>query len=266
MRILVTGGNGFLGVRLCQHLSPRHEVEAPSHQELEITDAAATLSYINQTKPQAVIHCAAISSTGYAQQHPDESLAINVGGTVNLARACAQTGAKFVYMSSDQVYGGTSQTGPLTEDIPLAPNGIYGQHKLEAECQVQQLLPDAIGLRLTWMYDSPDSPLRLNQNILVNLQTARLNSTPVKACTRELRGLTDVWQVVRNIEKALALPGGIYNFGSENRLNTYETYLRFAAKTNTPAALIIADDTWQRNLSMSINKLRKFGIDFPDTI
>ena len=266
MKILLTGASGFLGARIHQYLATRHEIIAPSHKDFDICSEENASAFILCHRPEAVIHCAAISSTGYAQQHPDESYMVNVVGTLNIAKACAQIEAKMLYMSSDQVYGGVTLMEPLKEDTPLAPNGIYGQHKLQAEQEVQKILPQAVGLRLTWMYDDPSSPLKLNQNILVNLQQARLNNTPIKACTRELRGLTDVWQVVRNIEPALQLPGGIYNFGSENRLNTYETYLAFADKTNTPKQLIIADDSWQRNLSMSIQRLRTHGIDFPDTI
>ena len=265
-KIMITGSSGFLGSRIALYYRDKYELLLPTHAELNISREEAVRAYIEEHQPDIVVHCAALSNTWYCEQHPEESHRVNVQGTVRIAKACKLTGAKLIFMSSDQVYNGTPLLGPLAEDAMLQPVNVYGRHKLEAEQRALWNLPDAVGLRLTWMYDSPDSPLRLNQNILVNLQTARLNSTPVKACTHELRGLTDVWQVVRNIEKALALPGGIYNFGSENRLNTYETYLRFAAKTNTPASLIIPDDTWQRNLSMSINKLRKFGIDFPDTI
>jgi len=266
MKILISGASGFLGVRLCQYLSARHEIVAPSHKDLDIVSREQVCQVIERERPEAVIHCAAISSTGYAQQHPDESYATNVVGTVNIAQACAAIRAKMIYMSSDQIYGGVTLQGPLSENTPVAPNGVYGQHKLEAEKLVQEVLPEAVGLRLTWMYDDPNSPLRLNQNILVNLQNARLSNTPIKACVNELRGITDVWHVVHNIEPALSLPGGIYNFGSENHLNTYETLLRFAERTNTPKELIVADDTWQRNLSMSISRLRSCGIDFPDTV
>lgn len=266
MKILITGGSGFLGVRLCQHLGKRHQIVAPTHSDLDISDAKSALLYIERVRPDAVLHCAAISSTAEAQRCPELSEAVNVGGTLNVAVACKSVGAKLLIMSSDQVYEGIATSDPLSEDAPLCPSRIYGQHKLKAETLVRELLPSAVGLRLTWMYDDPNSPLRLNQNILVAMRQACLYQTSIRACTREYRGLTNVWHVVENIEKALSLPGGIYNFGSENLLNSYETYLRFAQLTNTPQQLIVADSTWQRNLSMSIERVRTFAIDFPKTI
>lgn len=50
-------------------------------------------------------------------------------------------GAKLVAFSSDQVYAGVTQDGPLAETLPLSPANVYGQHKLEAEQRALELLP-----------------------------------------------------------------------------------------------------------------------------
>ncbi|EJW89405.1 dTDP-4-dehydrorhamnose reductase, partial [gut metagenome] len=81
----------------------------------------------------------------YCEQHPEESHKVNVQGTVRMAKACKLIGAKFIFISSDQVYNGTPLSGALSEDVVLQPVNIYGRHKLEAEQRTQWNLPDSVG-------------------------------------------------------------------------------------------------------------------------
>ena len=175
-------------------------------------------------------------------------------------------------MSSDQVYNGTPLLGPLTEEAPLLPVNIYGQHKLEAEQRALRNLPEAVGLRLTWMYDLPTSHLKLNTNLLVNLQKAFAEKTSVRVATHEFRGVSYVWEVVRNIEKALSLPGGIYNFGSGNDLNSHALFVEAARLMglNHPATWILPDEerysNQARNLTMDCSRIERYGMHFRDSL
>ena len=63
-------------------------------------------------------------------------------------------GAKLISFSSDQVYAGVTQPGPLPETLPLSPANTYGRHKLEAEERVLALCPEAVLLRAPWMVRS----------------------------------------------------------------------------------------------------------------
>ena len=271
-KVIITGAQGFLGVRLASYLQDRYEVKACSHSDLDITDADRILEVFKSFVPEYVVHCAAISDTGYAQQHPEESELINIKGTVNVAKACEAVGAKLVYMSSDQVYNGTDLLGGLSEFPPLSPTSVYGQHKLAAEDEVRAISRSAVGLRLSWMYDVLDSPYKLNRNILVNLHHAAESKQTISVATREYRGITNVWEVIRRIELCFKLPGGIYNFGCENPYNSYETFLAIARlmKIDNPEQIIMKDTTrfpeHPRNLSMDLTKLRIHGIDFPETL
>ena len=269
MKILITGAHGFLGSRLVTRLEKSHEVIAPTHAEMDIRDVAALRKVFDAHKPEAVVHCAALSNTWYCEQHPEESMQVNVQATRQLAELCAETGAKLIFMSSDQVYNGTPLEGPLPEDAPLAPVNHYGRHKLMAEREVRKVCPNAVGLRLTWMYDSPDSPFRLNTNVLVNLRKAYENGETVKAATHEHRGMTNVWEVVENIEKCLDVPGGIYNFGSENALDSYETFKHFAKVLGLPDGIVVADEErfadQPRNIAMDTGKMKALGINFNAT-
>ena len=127
---------------------------------------------IFQRRPDVILHTAAISDTGYCADHPEQAYRANVELPVWLARAAAETDAKLVAFSSDQVYAGVEQSGPLPETIPLQPANVYGQGKLEMEQQVQALCPSAVLLRATWMYDLPGYRLPIRGNLLLNLLRA----------------------------------------------------------------------------------------------
>ena len=271
-KILITGSSGFLGSRLAYYLKEKYELLLPSHAELNVSREEAVRAYMEEHRPDVVIHCAALSNTWYCEQHREESHKVNVQGTVRIAKACKFTGAKLVFMSSDQVYNATPLPGLLKEEDVLQPVNIYGQHKLECEQRAQWNNPDSVGLRLTWMYDLPDSHMKLNSNILVNLQKALNDGNTINASTHEYRGVTYVWDVVRNIEKAISLPGGIYNFGSGNTLNSYELHLKAAdlMGLKEPEEWILPDNERfhdePRNLTMDCSLIEEHGIQFCDSV
>lgn len=271
-KILITGSSGFLGSRLAHYYRDKYELLLPAHSELNVSREEAVLAYMEEQQPDVVMHCAALSNTGYCEQHPEESHKVNVQGTVKLAKACKHVGAKLVFMSSDQVYNGTPMPGPLGEWDVMQPVNIYGQHKLEAEQRALRNNPDAVGLRLTWMYDLPNSRMKLNSNILVNLQKASDEGSTLKAATHEFRGVTYVWEVVRNLEKSISLPGGIYNFGSGNSLNSFVLHIE-AAKLmglRDPGQWILPDEErfseQPRNLTMDCSLIEGYGIHFLESL
>lgn len=271
-KILITGSSGFLGCRLAYYFKDKYELLLPAHSELDVSREEAVRTYVELHRPEVVVHSAALSNTWYCEQHPEESHRVNVQGVVKLAKACKQTRAKFIFMSSDQVYNGTPMLGPLKENAELQPVNVYGRHKLEAEQRALWNLPDCVGLRLTWMYDLPESPMKLNSNLLVNLLGAYREHKTIQAATHEFRSVTYVWEVVKNIEKALSLPGGIYNFGSGNATNSHQLYLSaaWALGLKEPHLWILPDEErfadQTRNLTMDCTLIEGFGIRFNDSL
>lgn len=271
-KILITGSSSFLGSRLAYYYRNKYDLLLPTHNELNVSREDMVKAYLEEQRPEVVIHCAALSHTGYCEQHPEESHRTNVQGTVRMAKACKQTGAKLIFMSSDQVYNGTPLRGALKEEVALQPVNVYGRHKLEAEQRALWNLPEAVGLRLTWMYDLPDSSLKLNSNLLVNLLKASREGMPLPAATHEYRGVTYVWEVVRNMEQAMTLPGGIYNFGSSNSLNSYELFWRTAQLMglNDAAEWLLLDEerfsNQERNLTMDCSGIAAHGIRFNNSV
>lgn len=271
-KLLINGSTGFLGSRLALYYKDKYELLLPTHSELNVSREEAVMAYMEQFQPDIVLHCAALSNTWYCEQHPDESHRVNVQGTVKIAKACKHIGAKLIFMSSDQVYNGTHVSGPLKEQDVFQPVNVYGRHKLEAEQRALRNNPMSVALRLTWMYDVPSSPMKLNSNILVNIQKALDEGTTIKAATHEYRGVTNVWEVVRNMEQTLELPGGIYNYGSGNSIDSYTLFLKAAniMGTKEPSTFIIPDEErfseQTRNLTMDCSLINNFGIRFNDSV
>lgn len=266
-KVLVTGAGGFVGRHLLKQLSEAGFVaEGLVHGEMEITDEKAVLSSVGSAEPDIIVHCAAISSTGYAKEHPDESLAVNVEGSVNVARACRAFGIKLFTMSSDQVYSGCTLDGALKEDLTLSPNNPYGAHKYLMEQRVLEICPDAVALRLAWMFE-PYNPANPHTDIISRLTAMKSSAAPAAFSTGELRGMSDVRDVCSNVIASFSvLPGGVYNFGSENRLHTFDAMSVIAGRCGISQSCIVPDTSWSRNISMDCSKLRSFGISFPDTV
>lgn len=258
-KILVTGASGFVGSRVVEALQNEFHLITPSHSELDITSAGGTERFIDSNKPDVILHLAAISNTGYCEEHPEESYLVNVQSVEYLAKSAARHNAKLILFSSDQVYNGNLETGPLSEDLPVAPENHYGRHKLLAEERAMSLCKDCVALRATWMYDIDRPDMKVHNNFVLNFQNAIKNGTPMRFATREFRGITWTEEVVSNIPHTFNLPGGVYNFGAENHLNTYETACEYAKMLGWNADEMIIADTERfpehiRNISISMKK------------
>lgn len=262
-RLLVSGAGGFVGSRIMQQLAAHFELCSFPQGMLAQANEEAVCTAIAKASPNVVLHTAAISDTAYSEAHPEASYRANVALPMWMARGARQAGAKLVCFSSDQVYGGEVEIGPFSESLPAHPINVYGRHKLEAEQRVLDLLPEAVMLRATWMYDFPGYGLPVRGNLLLNLLAAALRSEPMRFSRNDYRGVTYVRHAIELLPPAMRLPGGVYNFGSENHLNMVETARDFS---NALGLSIHIEQTGSaRSLAIDCSKLRQNGISFLDT-
>lgn len=258
-KILITGASGFVGSRVVRAWQNEYKLITPSHGELDITAEDEVARFIDNVRPDAILHLAAISSTGYCEEHPQESYLANVVSVENIAKAAAVHDIKFVWFSSDQIYNGCTELGLLSEDTAVSPENHYGRHKLLAEQRAAEICSGSVALRATWMYDAKMPGMRTHKNFVTNFQEAKENGTPLRFATREFRGITWIDDVVRNLPHTFHLPGGVYNFGAENTLNTYETAVEYAKLLGLDSDELVIADTERfpehiRNISISMKK------------
>lgn len=269
-KLLVTGGTGFLGSRICSFYKERFEIIAPGHREMDITEENDVRRFLHETCPDIVIHCAAVSDVGACEKDPERSYRINVIGTENLARISREIGAKCILCSSDQVYFGSTLREPHKEEEVLNPANHYGRQKLYAEQSCLAINPESVHLRLSWMYDraafSETEHGDFLRTLLVKLDEKQKISYPVY----DVRGITDVWEVIGNLEKVWELPGGVYHFGSPNDASTYDTTVKLFERLGLDLQLVEPNEEafcdHPRNLSMSQAKINSYGIYFSHTL
>lgn len=148
MRILVTGGAGYIGSHTVALLRARGDfvvvldsLELGHRQAIADTplvvgrtqDQALVRQVIGDHQLDAIIHFAAYKAAGESMRNPAKYFDNNVLGSLCLLQAAQQAGARrFVFSSSAAVYG-TPQSLPVNEDAPLRPENPYGESKLMVE-------------------------------------------------------------------------------------------------------------------------------------
>ena len=264
-KLLVSGAGGFVGARIMTQLAGRYELCAFPKGMLAAADEQTVADWVRREQPDVIVHTAALSDTGYSEKHPDESYRANVLLPCWMAAAAQKSGAKLVAFSSDQVYTGLTEHGPFDEDTPLSPANVYGRHKQEMEQRVLDILPDAVLLRAAWMYDLPGYGLPIRGNFLLNLLTAAMRQETLRFSMRDYRGITYVRETVERLTQAMELPGGVYNFGSENDCDMVTTARRACVLLDIHPVIEAAD--WPRSLLMDGGRFRAAaGVGFDDTL
>ena len=221
-RVFLTGGNGFIGTRFREAYHHEFEILSTDVNELDILEKEKVRDALNLFKPDYVIHAAAIALTDFCNEYPEKCRAINVQGAVNIAEACRDTGAKLVFLSSEQVFNGNTNPGPYREGDKAVPNTVYGENKLEAEGLLRDILDELWILRFTWMFGVPERNRPVVANILWDTVRLALAGQKTKVPAREYRGLTYVGELMDQFGKVFDLPYGTWHVGSRNDLDRYE--------------------------------------------
>ena len=152
MKILVTGYNGQLGYDVVLEGNKcGNEMVGLTRKELDITDEHSVKTFINNSKPDAIIHCAAYTAVDAAEDDKEACWNVNVNGTRYLAESAKAIDAKFIYISTDYVYEGTGDA-PFIEGDKTNPQGYYGKTKYEGEKLVQEILEKYFIVRISWVF------------------------------------------------------------------------------------------------------------------
>ena len=165
MKILVTGGSGFIGKALLPRLAELgHEVHSLERYVTgryilgartnvvfgDLRDGFSIRKIIKEIQPEAVIHLASISPVSYSYDRPQEVFEVNALGTINLAETCLREVSRFkhfIYAGTSEEYGNQDKS-PTTEDTELRPNSPYSVSKVAAD-KYLQYMRDAYGFPVT---------------------------------------------------------------------------------------------------------------------
>lgn len=145
--LLVTGAAGTLGRalgRVCEVRGIAHRLLARA--EMDVADPESVERAMRRFRPWAVVNAAGYVRVDDAEREPAACMRDNADGPAVLAAACARHGAALVAFSSDLVFDGARDT-PYLEDHPVAPLGVYGRSKADAEARVLEAHPGALVVR-----------------------------------------------------------------------------------------------------------------------
>ena len=173
MKVLVTGIAGQLGHDVMNELhkrgyegvgsdvAPKYSgaddgtaVTKMDYVQMDITNSEEVNETIKKVNPDVVVHCAAWTAVDLAEEseNKEKVMAINVGGTENIAKVCKELDCKMVYISTDYVFDGYG-TRPWEEDCKdYAPLNVYGESKLMGEKVVSLNLEKYFIVRIAWVF------------------------------------------------------------------------------------------------------------------
>jgi len=167
VNLLVTGGAGFIGSNLIQHIIEKPEIKKlinldcltyaghPANLEtvsknskyvfekVDLRDKAAVIRVVEQHGITHVMHLAAESHVDRSITGPGDFISTNIVGTFNLLEACRAfwvgkfDDKRFHHVSTDEVYGSLGATGYFTETTPYAPNSPYSASKASSDMIVR---------------------------------------------------------------------------------------------------------------------------------
>lgn len=158
MRLIVTGGSGFIGSNLIRHLLERyrvceiHNLDALTYasdqanladveldpryhfSKVDITESDAVRSALTTIQPDGIFHLAAESHVDNSISGPRQFILTNVIGTFNLLEGARHIWGnnapqRFLHVSTDEVYGSLGETGAFNETVAYQPNSPYSASK-----------------------------------------------------------------------------------------------------------------------------------------
>ncbi len=237
MRILVTGGGGFIGSALVLYLVKKGEKVtvfdnfSNSEKKIDSSEGIKVIKgditdYNSLEKAiqnhDVVIHLAAKIDVNESILKPDETFAVNVDGTENVIKACLKNKIKnIVAISSAAVYG-ESKKLPVSETSPLQPMSPYGQSKMQMEKILEEYAIkyrlNIINLRLFNVYGKNQSAAYAG--VITKFIDNIKNNKPLVifgdgSNTRDFISIEDVvYSIHKSIEHLENKRGNVYNIAS----------------------------------------------------
>lgn len=248
MRILLTGASGLVGAELArQAAAAGHTVAGvigrwsgtvPGTTELQPLDLAngpLVAEWVRRARPDAIINAAAISEPSACEADPALSHSLNVILPAKLAEAAKKQRARFIHISSEQVFDG--EGGPYGIADQPAPLNLYGRQKVESEQLVLSVCPEAAIVRAPLLLGNSLSGRRSVHEKLLELWsgggTARLY-------VDEFRQVCTAANLATALLELATKPAlnGIFHWAGTSLCSRHQLGLRIAARFNAPPGLV----------------------------
>ena len=249
MRAAITGGAGFVGRHLAEHLETAGDNVVALGPEVDVTDPDAILTAIEAARPDAVYHLAGVSHVGDSWDAPARVFRVNAEGTLNTLRACAAASVdRVLVVGSADEYGIVTEADlPLTESAPLRPVTPYAASKVAAEfLTLQAFLGDGLGAIAVRAFNHTGPGQ--SDRFVVPAIASRIAAAEKTGDRRlplgsldAVRDFTDVRDVVRAYRLLVerGQPGEVYNVCSGRGVSVGEMVATMVAATGAQLEVVI---------------------------
>lgn len=222
--ILVTGAKGQLGneLKIVSQKFYGYDFIFTDIEEFDITNPEQTNSFIQKSKPDWIINCAAYNLVDKAESEPEVAMLVNGTAVKNIADSIKESDCRLIHISTDYIYDGTACV-PYTESSVPSPSSSYGKSKLAGEKFALQH-NRAMVIRTSWLYSFFG-----NNFVKTILRNARekeslrvvfdQTGTPTYAADFAEAIMGIVSGVIRN---QFAMNAGIYNYSNEGVCSWYD--------------------------------------------
>lgn len=253
MNILVTGANGFTGQHLSVFLAEKgfsvHAVSrGPSrlqphsniqYYECELTNVSSVLKVVEVIQPDWIIHVAAMSKPDECDVNRKKCLKQNVDATIHLGAAAQKVNARFVYFSTDFIFG---ENGPHKEDDIPNPLNFYGESKWMAEQWVQQNMPNSVIVRPVFMYGPQHHNGR--PSFIQWVQNQLEQEKPIKVVNDQYRTPTYIMDICSGVQTIIVQNQfGIFHLAGPEIITPYEMAVQVAEVLSLDKSLITPVDS-----------------------
>lgn len=164
--IWLIGCKGMLGTEVAKQLEENNLPWVGTDKEIDITDPQALENFEKSIETAAyypsklkhsdrqikwIINCSAYTNVEKAEEDVELAEKLNSTGPLNIARLARKIGAKLIHISTDYVFNGKG-TEPYTEDMEIAPLGVYGKTKAAGEDAIKKEMNTYYIIRTAWLY------------------------------------------------------------------------------------------------------------------
>lgn len=229
MKILVTGGLGFIGTRLCEVLR-KNKIEYDTFDLLDGQDIRNVLQLDKQFEAgqyDVVIHMAAWAGVRRGQEFPDEYISTNITGTQNIITMCEKYNVgRLIFFSSSSVLGGFETGTGMDETYDYNPKSLYAVTKLTGEYLVNNAKIKRTIIRPFTVYGENGRPDMVIYKWINQIKSNR--PVTVFGDGSSIRGYTYVGDLVQAICDLLNKPfDGIMHLGGNEQIQLASVYDMF---------------------------------------
>lgn len=231
LKIALTGADGLVGSRIIELLKNDFEFIPLPQKSMDITDKGQVDNELKNLDFDVFFHLAAFTNVPGAETNKELCFKINRDGTKNVFEAVKQKQKKFIYVSTDFVFDGT--TPPYDEYSTPNPVGVYAQSKYEGEKIVKD---QAMIVRISYPYRAE---FELKKDFFRTFKSYLENNKPLSMIADSLMTPTFIDDIASGLKYLFNnYKSGIYHLVGSQSISPYEAALIVAETFNLKKTLI----------------------------